>query len=57
MICGVRVEDIEDETEKHVRQLDELVDDWLKADRMRRSCGHERRLSNLGYSVDYRQTG
>src|SRR6188472_3127865 len=42
VVCGVRVEDVEDPTMREIRYLDKLVDELAKGKRWRRSCGPDR---------------
>ena len=40
VVCGVRVEDIEEPTMREIRYLDKLIDELAKGKRWRRFCGH-----------------
>ena len=42
VVCGVRVEEIQDPTMQGIRYLDKLIDDSRRASRWRRSFGSER---------------
>lgn len=41
VICGVRVEDIEEPTMQEIRYLDKLVDELAKGKAMKKIIGHE----------------
>jgi hypothetical protein len=40
VVCGVRVEDIEEPTMREIRYLDKLVDELARGGRWKRSCGN-----------------
>jgi len=41
VVCGVRVEEIEDPLMRKIRYLDKLIDELAKGNRWRRSCGSD----------------
>ena len=43
VICGVRVEEIEEPLMREIRYLDKLIDELAKGGRWRRSCGRSDR--------------
>src|SRR5699024_5739059 len=47
VICGVRVENIEEPTMQEIRYLDKLIDELAKGKRWRRFCGNKKGLEYI----------
>ena len=51
VVCGVRVEDIEDPMMQEIRYLDKLIDELAKGRRWRRFCGKVDRAETPGQCI------